>query len=168
MTAQICRPCRDLARRQLRALIEVHHPVPRASIAEIASASRRQYHQTAPRRNEQSQPEREPSTFAKAIASVGSAILPKKATQPYAIFGATDLIYKACSAPANYIISPELRKTDDVPKTEDGEEIGVGGGVWHDGSFFAPSGNSLIELGFANIDCPQNLAFSLPLATGRK
>lgn len=65
--------------------------------------------------------------------------MPQKATQPYAIFGATETIFKACSAPAAYKISEELRKKEDVPMTEDGEEIGVGGGVWHDGLSYQDS-----------------------------
>ncbi|CAN8097395.1 unnamed protein product [Discula destructiva] len=132
MATQLCRPCRDLARRQLRALIDVHHTAPRASVAEIARISRRQFHQTAQRCEEKSEPVREPSAFARILTSVASVVLPQKATQPYAIFGATHKIYKACSTPAQYTILEELRKNEDVPLTEDGEELGVGGGVWHD------------------------------------
>lgn len=137
MATQLCRPCRDLARRQLRALIELNHPVPRASVAEIATRSRRQFHQTAPNREDKPKSASEPSTFSKVLTGIASTILPTKATQPYAIFGATESIYKACSAPAKYTISEELRKKEEVPLTEDGEEIGVGGGVWHDGSLNA-------------------------------
>lgn len=133
MATQVCRPCRALARRQLRALIEVNHPAPRTFVAEMARSSRRQLHQTAARREEKTQPASEPSSFAKVLTGIASTILPQKATQPYAIYGATEAIYKACSAPAKYTISEELRKKENVPMTEDGEEIGVGGGVWHKG-----------------------------------
>lgn len=138
MATQLCRPCRDVARRQLRALIELNHPAPpRSSVAEIATRSRRQFHQTAPHREDKQKPASEPSTFSRVLTGIASTILPQRATQPYAIFGATEAIYKACSAPAKYTISEELRKKEEVPLTKDGEEIGVGGGVWHDGSFSA-------------------------------
>lgn len=136
MATLLCRPCRDLARRQLRALIDVHSQGSRASVVEISRISRRQFHQSTPRREEKSQSARGASTFAKVLTGIASTILPQKATQPYAIFGATEAIYKACSAPGKYTISEELRKTNDVPMTEAGEELGVGGGVWHDGLFF--------------------------------
>lgn len=67
------------------------------------------------------------------MEAIGSA-LPAKATMPYQIFGATQDIYKACSNPAMYKISEADRKAGTVPMTEDGEEIGVGGGIWHDGT----------------------------------
>lgn len=57
----------------------------------------------------------------------------RRSAQPYQIFGATEQIYATCAAQAAYKISPEARKNDKVETTEDGEEIGVGGGLWHDG-----------------------------------
>ncbi len=50
------------------------------------------------------------------------------------MFGATERIAKACSEQAAYTISEEDRKNGTVQTTEDGEEIGVGGGMWHDGA----------------------------------
>lgn len=99
-------------------------------MAAVARNPRRQLHQTAVRDKSKSG---EPSTFAKMLTGIAGAVLPRNATQPYAIFGATETIYKACSAPAAYTISQEVRKKDEVPMTEDGEEIGVGSGVWFDG-----------------------------------
>lgn len=72
------------------------------------------------------------------MLGIASKILPSKAVQPYQIFGATESIYKACAAPATYKILPDLRKKEEVPLTEDGEELGVGGGVWHDGTLRSP------------------------------
>lgn len=58
-----------------------------------------------------------------------------KAFGSYVIYGATEKLYKACSKPTTYTISEQLRKEGKVPTTEDGEEIGVGGGIWHDRTF---------------------------------
>lgn len=137
MADRLCRPCRDVARRQLRLLRDLNRPSvsQRAAVAEIARTSTRQFHQTAPSRSQGSpQPEKQPG-IAQTLLGIASQILPSKAVQPYQIFGATESIYKACAAPATYKISPELRKKEEVPMTEDGEEVGVGGGVWHDGTF---------------------------------
>lgn len=136
MADRLCRPCRDVARRQLRLLRELNRPSvsQRAAIAEIARTSTRQFHQTAPTRSQGSpQPEKQPGV-AQTLLGIASKILPSKAVQPYQIFGATESIYKACAVPAKYKIAPELRKKEEVPLTEDGEELGVGGGVWHDGT----------------------------------
>ena len=56
-----------------------------------------------------------------------------KQAEPYRVIHATDAIYKACSKEASYRIDPVAIKADTIPKTEDGEHIGVGGGIWHDG-----------------------------------
>lgn len=69
------------------------------------------------------------STFAEVIASLASGVLPREATQPCMIYGGKEAIYKACSAPAAYTISEELRKKEAVPMTADEKEIGIGGGV---------------------------------------
>ncbi|OAA58558.1 beta-ketoacyl synthase [Niveomyces insectorum RCEF 264] len=56
----------------------------------------------------------------------------RRTVAPYSAFGATREMYQKCTQPAAYSISEEARRTDNVPTTEDGEEIGVGGGLWHD------------------------------------
>lgn len=132
MADRVCRPCRAVARRQLQLLNELNRAPSmsqRASIAETTRTSRRQFHQTVPSRQQNRQ---KPSILA-GLSKTLLAILPKKAFQPYQIFGATEAFYKACSAPVAYKISPELRKKEEVPITDDGEEVGIGGGVWHDG-----------------------------------
>ncbi|KAK7742091.1 Mitochondrial beta-keto-acyl synthase [Cytospora paraplurivora] len=128
-------PCRALARRQMRHLYELNQAPSvsqRACITDIATASRRQFHQTVPSR-QQNAPQPEKSTgLGTLLLNIASNLLPAKAVQPYQIYGATESIYKACSTSAAYKISEELRKKEEVPLTEDGEELGVGGGVWHD------------------------------------
>lgn len=135
MADRICRPCRALARRQLRLLNEPNQApstFQRASIADITRASKRPFHQTVPSRQQNAPQPQKPAGLGRILVAVLSNLLPNKAIQPYQIFGATESIYKACAAPVAYKISPELRKKEEVPMTEDGEEIGVGGGVWHD------------------------------------
>ncbi|KIH93003.1 ubiquinol-cytochrome C chaperone [Sporothrix brasiliensis 5110] len=52
-----------------------------------------------------------------------------RTAEPYGAFGVTRAIYQKCTRPAAYDISEETRRNDQVPTTEDGEELGVGGGV---------------------------------------
>lgn len=135
MSTQLCRPCRELARRQLRALIGVNSSARAAApTSEIATHSRRPFHQTSSRRANEAQSE--PSIATKVLTGIAKVVLPQRATLPYAIYGATQGIYKSCSEPAAYKISEELRKEEQVPATEGGEELGIGGGVWHDGMLF--------------------------------
>ncbi|CAK7262504.1 hypothetical protein SEPCBS57363_000093 [Sporothrix epigloea] len=62
-----------------------------------------------------------------------------KTAEPYGAFGVTRGLYKKCTQPAAYEISEETRRNDKVPTTEDGEELGVGGGLWHEEFHLLPS-----------------------------
>ncbi|KAL1897709.1 hypothetical protein Sste5346_004017 [Sporothrix stenoceras] len=62
-----------------------------------------------------------------------------RTVEPYGAFGVTRSIYQKCTKPAAYEISEETRRQDQVPTTEDGEELGVGGGIWHDEFNLLPS-----------------------------
>ncbi len=83
-----------------------------------------------------------------AATKVGRAIAPGLAgvaprlANAYQVFDAAGKIYKACSSHAAYAIPEESRRDGTMKTTEDGEEIGVGGGVWHDGT----SGRALCAL----------------------
>jgi hypothetical protein len=55
----------------------------------------------------------------------------------YYVFGATERIYKTCGAQADYRITEADRKEGKIRETEEGEEIGMGGGMWHDGEYIS-------------------------------
>lgn len=57
----------------------------------------------------------------------------RKTTHSYMVYGATEHMYKACSAQADYTITEADRKAGKIRQLEDGEEVGVGSGMWHDG-----------------------------------
>lgn len=61
----------------------------------------------------------------------------------YYVYTATERLYKACAAQADYAIEPADRKAGTLRTTPDGEEIGVSkGGEWHGGAslfFYFPS-----------------------------
>ena len=54
----------------------------------------------------------------------------------YNAYGMTELLYRECAVQADYSM-PKLEDDEaEVPKTEDGEDLGVGGGWWHTGKAF--------------------------------
>ncbi|KAI1358297.1 hypothetical protein F5Y08DRAFT_120876 [Xylaria arbuscula] len=56
----------------------------------------------------------------------------QKSSEPYRVVAATKEIYDACSKAAPYKIDPIAVKAGLIPKTEEGEDIGEGKGMWHD------------------------------------
>lgn len=62
----------------------------------------------------------------------------KGITGTYTAFGATEELYKTCGAQANYSIPQALDPDAEMPKTEEGEDLGVGKGWWHDRECFRP------------------------------
>lgn len=63
-------------------------------------------------------------------------------TEPYRVISATENIYKTCAKQADYKISLEDRKNETIPKTVDGEDLGTGSGIWHEGKSWPSFANS--------------------------
>ena len=57
----------------------------------------------------------------------------RKQMQPYRVIYATETIFEACAKEANYKTDPVAVSAETIPTTEEGEHIGEGGGMWHDG-----------------------------------
>ncbi|CAG8954102.1 hypothetical protein HYFRA_00009206 [Hymenoscyphus fraxineus] len=53
-------------------------------------------------------------------------------TETYTAYGGTEEMYKECARHANYTIPKAADPEVEMPKTEYGEDLGVGGGWWHD------------------------------------
>lgn len=66
-------------------------------------------------------------------AAAGLQRVTGKATETYTAYGATENLYKECAAQANYSITQEPNSEEQMPKTEDGEDLGVGDGWWLQG-----------------------------------
>ena len=58
-----------------------------------------------------------------------------RATETYTAFGATEILYKECARQADYSIPQAKDKDAEMPKTADGEDLGVGESWWHTGRF---------------------------------
>lgn len=69
-----------------------------------------------------------------------AAVLSKKGgiTGTYTAYGATEELYKECAKQADYKISRAEDTDAEMPKTEDGEDLGVGEGWWHTGTCLFP------------------------------
>jgi cytochrome b pre-mRNA-processing protein 3 len=57
-----------------------------------------------------------------------------RATETYTAYGATEILYKECARQADYSIPQAKDKDADMPKTSDGEDLGIGQGWWHTGT----------------------------------
>lgn len=72
-------------------------------------------------------------------ASASSGILKSLASrqggaaETYVSYGFTQKLYEACSSQADYEIPQLAQKGVEVPKTANGEELGVGEGWWYKG-----------------------------------
>jgi len=51
----------------------------------------------------------------------------------YSAYGMAELLYKECAQQADYKMPKRENEDDEVPKTEDGEDLGMGEGWWHTG-----------------------------------
>ncbi|KAI1128535.1 hypothetical protein F5Y10DRAFT_173944 [Nemania abortiva] len=56
----------------------------------------------------------------------------QRSSEPYRVVAATKEIYDACSKAAPYKIDPIAIKAGTIPKTPEGEDLGEGGGMWHE------------------------------------
>jgi len=63
-------------------------------------------------------------------AAAGLQKVTGKATETYTAYGATENLYKECARQADYSITQEPNSEEEMPKTEDGEDLGVGDGWW--------------------------------------
>lgn len=121
-----CESCRSQARTLLRV-------ANRTSILSRSSAAARSNFLpllSAPVQVQTPPPSRSfSSTGSKKILGIGGSI-----GESYRVIGASERIFKACSKAADYRITEEERKNDQVERLEDGEEIGRSleeGNIWH-------------------------------------
>ncbi|CZT48580.1 related to CBP3-required for assembly of cytochrome bc1 complex [Rhynchosporium secalis] len=63
-------------------------------------------------------------------AAAGLQKVTGKATETYTAYGATEAMYKECARQADYSITLDPESEEEMPKTEDGEDLGIGGGWW--------------------------------------
>ncbi|KAK3375276.1 ubiquinol-cytochrome C chaperone-domain-containing protein [Podospora didyma] len=57
----------------------------------------------------------------------------------YMVYGTTERLIKACASQAKYSISETDRREGNVKTAAEGEEVGVGGGMWHEDFHLLPT-----------------------------
>jgi cytochrome b pre-mRNA-processing protein 3 len=134
-----CHSCRrDLLRQLSSAPQRLSTPIE----AEYAAIARHTSRTAAPRR-QQRQPMQQRRSFQttaapqalipESVKKLGGLVL-KSTSEPYQVHRATQAIYKACAAQANYTISETDKRNGTVLMTEEGEQIGTGNTTWHTGT----------------------------------
>ena len=79
------------------------------------------------------------STVTATTAAAAAAEAVSKSPQTggvigtYTAYGATEELYKECARQADYKVPQGQDSDAETPKTEDGEDLGVGDGWWHTG-----------------------------------
>ncbi|KAI0481615.1 hypothetical protein F4859DRAFT_426697 [Xylaria cf. heliscus] len=126
-----CRSCRrqllPLAR-QANTLVTVELSISRTALRQRLlhrAATTPITHITHQRRGFRSTP-----TRSGILDSIRNVV--QRTSEPYRVVAATKEIYDACSKAAPYKIDPIAIKAGTIPKTSEGEDIGEGGGMWHD------------------------------------
>lgn len=78
------------------------------------------------------------STRVKLAQTVRKSL--PQATETYAAYAGSELLFKGCSAPGEYDI-PKARDGSEGPKLAGGEDVGVpiGDGIWYKGRFLPSS-----------------------------
>lgn len=88
------------------------------------------------------------SQSALASSQLARAIASRSGTpaETYVAYGLTQKLFEACSTQAEYTIPQLNKKGGQVPKTDAGEDLGVGEGWWYKGQFtFTFGGINLIS-----------------------
>ena len=70
---------------------------------------------------------------ANKVAAEARRLLPS-ITETYVAYGITEKLVKECSRQAAYSIPQRNEKDGIIPKTKDGEDLGVGSGWWYEGT----------------------------------
>ncbi|PTB64294.1 hypothetical protein BBK36DRAFT_1178922 [Trichoderma citrinoviride] len=134
-----CESCRSQARTLLRVASRTS-TVSRSSSSRAAATS-----VLVPLLSAHAPPVRTPSSSRsfgstssrRILGGLGSSI-----GESYRVLGASERIFKACSKAADYRITEEERKNDQVERLEDGEEIGKSledGNIWHNAFKLPPT-----------------------------
>lgn len=75
----------------------------------------------------------EPRSFNTKKAAAALRRATSGVTETYTAYGVTEDMYRECSKQADYSIPQAADYNAEMPKTEDGEDLGVGSGWWYNG-----------------------------------
>jgi len=84
-------------------------------------------------------------------------------TETYVAYGVTEGLVKECAKQADYFIPQAKQRGAEIPKTTDGQDLGIGTGWWYEGTllnsiYLAVAAGSRGKFRLANYMYPQNWA----------
>lgn len=130
-----CESCRSQARQLVRSALRASAnpraagPATQSLLPKITAAA------AAPPRRRQETRSFSSSAPRRILGDIGGAI-----AKPYMVVASTERLYKVCGEAADYHITEQERKKDEVKKLDDGEEVGhskAARDVWHTSRFFS-------------------------------
>lgn len=107
-------------------------PSRRAELPEPNATAATSIPPVTPTRTQSSPKSTSPSTISMKAATELRK-LAGGSTETYTAYGATENLYKECARQAIYSIPKAKDQNAEMPKTLEGEDLGVGEGVWHTG-----------------------------------
>ncbi|KAL2047154.1 hypothetical protein N7G274_001173 [Stereocaulon virgatum] len=125
----VCTACRQALRRQVRQLRQPQAPYQsRAAAAHLRTPRPFRDLSTSPFLSAVQTTEDSPTrTIAKELRKRASSV-----TETYVAYGVCENLIKECARQADYTIPQAHEKNIDIPKTKDGEDLGVGTGWWYE------------------------------------
>ncbi|PLN83252.1 hypothetical protein BDW42DRAFT_192356 [Aspergillus taichungensis] len=96
----------------------------------------------------------QPSPHSRRAASrLAQALMPRpgSSTENYVAYGMTQKLFEACSTQADYSIPQVAQKGAQVPKTEGGEDLGVGTGWWYEELGLLPTFSTWSQVTFLHM-----------------
>ena len=142
----VCNSCRQAIRSSLRQRIQrssdpLQQSIPRArrplSIASRARAAQPQAYQKSEPERTSEVPSPPPAPTSSPFSPVKSVAkqLRKRAsvtTETYIAYGICEKLINECVLQADYRIPQAQDKNTNIPKTKDGEDLGIGEGWWYE------------------------------------
>ncbi|KNG85497.1 ubiquinol-cytochrome C chaperone, partial [Aspergillus nomiae NRRL 13137] len=89
----------------------------------------------------------------RASSRLSRVIMPRPGTtaETYVAYGMTQKLFEACSSQADYSIPQASQKGAQVPKTEAGEDLGVGKGWWYEDLGLIPTFSTWSQITFLHM-----------------
>ncbi|KAE8335384.1 hypothetical protein BDV24DRAFT_8837 [Aspergillus arachidicola] len=89
----------------------------------------------------------------RASSQFSRVVMPRPGTtaETYVAYGMTQKLFEACSSQADYSIPQASQKGAQVPKTEAGEDLGVGQGWWYEDLGLIPTFSTWSQITFLHM-----------------
>ncbi|KAI9879443.1 MAG: Protein cbp3, mitochondrial [Pleopsidium flavum] len=104
-----------------------------------------------PSKNINFKPETSPKTSTAINIAQEVRKRASRATETYIAYGAAEQLMKECARQGDYSIPQSQEKGVEIPKTKDGEDLGVGTGWWYTELGLAPTFNTWAQVTFLHM-----------------